>query len=133
MRDGKVTSLALSIGLFIAGVGIVGIVAPEGLLTAAQYGATPIGLYVVAALRVCFGIVLFRVAGGSRAPKTLRILGFIILVSGLITPFVGADRARTMLDWWGAQGPAVIRLCAGLPFALGVFVTFAVTPKTSAT
>ena len=127
------TSLALSIGLFIAGVGILGIVAPEALLTAAQYGATPIGLYVVAALRLCFGFVLIRAAAGSRAPKTLRILGFIILVSGLITPLVGADRARAMLDWWGAQGPAIIRLWAGLPFALGVFVTFAVTPNTSAT
>jgi len=128
-----VTSLALSIGLFIAGVGILGIVTPEALLTAARYGATPIGLYVVAALRLCFGFVLILAAAASRAPKTLRILGFIILVGGLITPFVGADRARAMLDWWGAQGPAIIRLWAGLPFALGVFVTFAVTPNTSAT
>jgi len=132
VKNATVTSLALSIGLFIAGVGVAGAVTPDGLLAVARYAATPAGLYVVAALRVSVGFVLLRAAAASRVPKTLPVLGCIILVSGLITPLLGADRARVILDWWSSQGPAVIRLWAGLAFAFGVFVTFAVTPEETA-
>jgi len=124
-----VTSLARSVGLFIAGVGIAGVVTPDGLLTAARYAATPVGLYAVAALRIGCGFVLLRAAAVSHAPKTVRVLGVILLVNGLITPLVGADRARAMLDWWAAQGPTVFRAWAALAFALGVFVTVAAGPR----
>jgi len=121
--------VALLVGLFIVAVGMLGVVAPHGLLTAVRSILTPLGLYLVAALRVAIGVVLVLVAPSSRVPKVLRILGVIIFVAGLITPFFGVDRARAMLDWWSAQGAAFMRLWAGLAVAFGAFVVYAVAPR----
>jgi len=124
-----VVLLALLIGLFIVATGMCGVAAPHGLLTAVRFVLTPRGLYLVAAVRVVFGVILVLVAPSSRAPRVLRLLGLIMLVAGLTTPFFGLDRARAMLDWWSARGPAFMRVWAGLAVALGVFVVYAVAPR----
>jgi hypothetical protein len=120
--------LALLVGLFIAAVGMLGVASPHGLLTAVRFIVTPRGLYLVAALRVVFGVVLVLVAPSSRAPRVLRLLGVVMLVAGLTTPLFGVDRAHAMLDWWSARGSTFMRLWAGLPVALGAFVVYAVAP-----
>jgi FtsH-binding integral membrane protein len=124
-----VTSLALAIGLFVAAIGIVGIVAPPSLQAIARYSVTLLGLYVAAAARIAFGVILVRAAPASRAPKVLRLLGLIALVGGLITPFIGVDRARAISDWWSTQGPLVIRLWPALALVFGVFIAYAVKPE----
>ena len=121
--------VALLVGLFIVAIGMFGVAAPHGLLTAIRFVLTPLGLYLVAALRVVFGVVLVLAAPSSRAPKVLRLLGFIMLVAGLTTPFFGVDRARAMLDWWAARGPAFMRLWAGFAVAFGALVVYAVAPR----
>ena len=124
--------LARLVGLFIVAIGVCGLAAPHALLSAVQFVLTPGGLYLVAALRVVFGVVLVLAAPSSRAPRVLRLLGFIVIVAGLTTPFFGVDRARAVLDWWSAQGPAFVRLWAGLAVALGVFVVYAVARRGAA-
>ena len=121
--------LALLIGLFLVAIGMCGVAAPHGLLTAVRFVLTPRGLYLVAAVRVVFGVILLLAAPSSRTPRVLRLLGFIMLVAGLTTPFFGVDRARVMLDWWSARGPAFMRVWAGLAVAFGAFVVYAVAPR----
>ena len=120
--------VGLLVGIFIVAIGMFGVAAPGGFLTAVRSILTPLGLYLVAALRVAFGVVLVLVAPSSRAPKVLRLLGFVMVGAGLVTPFFGVDRARALLDWWSAQGPAFMRLGAGLTVAFGAFVVYAVAP-----
>jgi hypothetical protein len=127
-----VVLVALLVGLFIVAMGMFGIAAPHGLLAAVRSILTLRGLYLVAAVRIVFGVILVLVAPSSRAPRVLRLLGFIMLVAGLTTPFFGVDRARAMLDWWSAGGPAFMRLWAGFAVALGAFVVYAVAPRRAA-
>jgi len=124
----SVTSAALIVGLLIATVGIIGAVAPFALMAAARHAVTPLGLYLAAAVRVSFGVVLLRAAPASRAAKILRVFGAIVLLNGLITPLVGVDRAQAILAWWVAQGPAIMRVWAAGAVALGVLVVYAVVP-----
>ena len=91
---------ALLLGLLVAAIGLLGVASPHGLLTAVRFMVTPRGLYLVAALRVVFGVVLILAARSSRAPGVLRLLGVVMLVAGLTTPLFGVDRAHAMLDWW---------------------------------
>jgi len=59
-------------------------------------------------------------------PRTLRVVGAVVLVAGLATPLFGVERTRAILDWEATHGPALIRVVAGLVLAIGGFIAFAV-------
>jgi len=80
-----VKALAFVFGLCISAVGAVGILAPSGLVWLAQHSATPGAFYVIATVRIAFGLILISVASASRAPKALRVLGYVIVVLGITT------------------------------------------------
>ena len=121
-------SLAIVISLVIAAAGVLGIAAPPVLLDAARFSVTPVGLYVAAALRITFGLVLLRVAPISRAPRILRVLGAFIVVAGIITPFLGVERASAAFQWWSTQGTAFISGWAALAVVFGLSIIYAVAP-----
>lgn len=125
-------TLTMLFGVFVAVVGLVGVSAPSALVRAADYLTTPIGLYAAAAFRIGIGIVLVLVAPSTRAPKPLRVFGAIIVIAGIITAFVGVDRARAMVAWEAAQGTTFIRMAALLAVAVGGFILFAVTGRRTA-
>ena len=118
--------LTLLVALFIMVVGLVGVFTPDSLITVGPYVVTPLGLYVVAAVRVGIGLLLMLVARISRAPRTLRAFGAVVFVAGLATPLFGVERARAILDWEATQGTALVRVVAGLLFVIGGSIAFAV-------
>jgi uncharacterized membrane protein YidH (DUF202 family) len=125
--------LAMALGLIVAAVGILGIAAPSVLLEFGRSLQTTNALYIVAAVRVMFGAMLFLVAPVSRAPKILRVLGAFIIIAGVFTPFLGFERSRAMFDWWSTQGPFFTRAWAIVAVAFGLFIVYAVTsPRRSA-
>jgi hypothetical protein len=122
-------SLALLVALFVMVVGIAGVFTPDSLLTVGRYVVTPAGLYAIAALRIGIGLVLMLVAPGSRAPRALRAIGAVVFIAGLTTPLFGVERARAILAWEATQGTALLRVGAGLAFAIGGFIAFAVLTR----
>jgi uncharacterized membrane protein len=126
-----VKTIAFVIGLLIGAVGAVSIIAPSGLVWTAEHSVTSGVFYVIATVRIAFGLVLISVASVSRAPKTLRVLGYLILIAGITTALMGLvaiERAHTIIEWWLRQGSGVIRL-TGIPvLALGSFVAYACAP-----
>ncbi len=121
-------TLAFVMSLVIIAVGAVGILAPPALVWIAQHSLAPVKLYSITAVRVVFGLLLISVASASRAPKTLRVVAFIPLVAGIATPFVGIERAQTVIEWWTQQGSGVVRLTAVPLLALGGFIAYACAP-----
>jgi hypothetical protein len=83
-RNGK--PLAFVFGLCISAVGLVGILVPSGLLWIAGGFASSgaVGVYVIATLRIAFGLILISVASASRAPTALRVLGYVLVYLILI-------------------------------------------------
>jgi hypothetical protein len=122
-------AFTLLIGLAIAALGAVGLFMPELILDISRRLATPGGLYVAAAIRVGVGILLLGLAGRSRSPVGLRILGAFTFLAGLVTPLIGADRAQAYIEWWSARGPLVLRLWSVLAVAIGLFIAWAVIPQ----
>ena len=122
-------TLAFVIGLIIIAVGAFGILAPSGLVWLARHSVTPVELYIIAAFRVAFGLLLISVASASWAPKTLRVFAFIPLVAGIATPLVGVERAPLIIEWWSQRGSGLVRLSAVLLLALGGFVAYACAPS----
>ena len=126
-----VKTLGFGVALVIMAVGTVGILVPSGLVWIAQHSVTSGAFYVIATVRVGFGLVLISAASVSRAPKTLRVLGYLILIAGITTALTGLvaiERARATIEWWLQQGSGVIRLTGVLVLALGGFVAYACAP-----
>ena len=86
---------------------------------------TPTGLYAIAVLRIAIGLVVVFAAPVSRAPRTLRVLGLVVIIAGLMTPWFGVTRARATLSWVASAGPLLMRLDACVGMAMGGFLVYA--------
>ena len=123
----KVLAVALCALLTVVGLGVM--LAPLTMAEVGRWMQTPGGLYGTALLRIIMGASLVGVAPASRMPKTLRAIGTLIVLIGLITPLFGVERARLVLDWWVAQGETFMRIWALFPVAFGLFLLHAILGK----
>lgn len=117
--------LGFLVALSIICIGLVALVAPDRFMAAAGYTVTPKGLYLIAVLRVIFGVVLLTAASASRLPRTIRVIGGIALLAGLTTPLMGAEQARAILDWSAARGTGLIRVWGAIALLAGSLITYA--------
>jgi len=117
--------LGLLVALSIICIGLMALVAPDRFLSAAEYTVTPKGLYVIAALRVIFGLVLLGASSASRLPKTLRVFGAVALIAGLTTPLLGVERARAIFNWSSIHGTGLIRVWGAIALAVGGLIAYA--------
>ncbi len=128
----RLRALAVVIGSLICAFAAAGIIVPSVLVWIAERSVTPGVYYVIAVVRVAVGLVLISVASASRAPKTLRVLGGVILVAGIATAVTGLaaiERGRAFVDWWLRQGSGMARLTCILLLAVGGFVAYACAPS----
>lgn len=123
--------LATLLSLSVAGVGILGITAPAVLVELGQTLIRPPAVYGVAAVRVLFGALLILVAGGSRMPLVLRVVGAVIVVAGFLTPFLGTERFVQALAWFSDGRLLLFRAFAVLPVAVGLFFVYAISSPAS--
>lgn len=117
--------LSLFVALSIICIGLMALVAPDSFLSVAQSTVTPKGLYVIAGLRVIFGLVLLIAAAASRLPRTMRVVGAIALVAGLATPLFGLERARAIFSWSSVHGTSLIRVWGVIALAVGSLIAYA--------
>lgn len=118
--------LAAAMGLIIAVVGGVGVVAPSVLLEFGRALQTPDTFYVVTGIRVIFGAILVWVASGSRMPRIVGVIGILIIVAGLLGPWFGLERSQALLGEWSSRGPVFMRTWAAVAVMLGLFIAYAV-------
>ena len=123
--------VVLFVAVLLIAAGVAGIIAPDSLTELRRtYMVTPRGLYAMGTVRVAIGLLLILSASSSRTPKTLRALGVLVCVQGLIQgvggQFVGLDRARAILEW-EAVHTGLLRIGALMALATGGFVAFTVT------
>ena len=124
--------LGLIIGVLVVLAGAIGLAAPHVLLSLGRSVITPGGLYAIAALRIALGLFLVVAARASRAPRTLRVLGVIVIIAGLTTPWFGITRTRSILDWWAGPGMPFMRLVTGVVMVMGGFLIYAFRSPTPA-
>jgi hypothetical protein len=121
--------VVMIVGLAVAGLGLIGLVAPSLLLDFGRSLLTESGLYAVAAVRVVIGLLLVFAARNSRMPQTLRVLGSVIIIAGVLTPLFGVTRSAAMFYWLSLQGTTFVRVIAVVAIAIGAFVVYAIAPR----
>ena len=115
---------SIIIGLFMAAVGLAGLVAPTDIGTIAQNATTPAAAWVLAAFVIVLGSLLIRASRTARIPILIKSVGAIAILGALAIPFAGAQ----IVNWWVDQGPQMIRLTSVIKMAVGVAVVFAANP-----
>ena len=121
----RVLALVAASVFFVLGIGLL-VMTPDLMIAAEPYLLTTSGLLAIGAIRVGIGLVLILAAGRSRAPAALRVLGVVVLVAGVATPFFGVERSHAVADWAATHGTVVPRIAGALLLAVGAFVAFAV-------
>lgn len=114
----------LVIGALLILASAISFAAPDLRLVVERSVMTPAGLYTIAALRIAIGLGFVLAAPASRAPRTLRVLGLIVIIAGLSTPWFGVVRAQAVVNWVASAGPLLMRLDALVGMALGGFVVY---------
>ena len=114
--------LVTIVGVLAIAAGALGLISPDNLISIGRDVVTPTGLYVIAAVRFFVGLVLIISARTSRMPKTVGILGGLVLIAGIATPMFGV----AVLNWWASQGAFSVRLLALVPAVIGAFVIYAI-------
>ena len=124
----------LAIGALVVLASAISFAAPDVRLSLERSLMTPAGLNAIAALRIVVGLGLVLCAPVSRAPRTVRVLGLIVIIAGLSTPLFGVARARAVVDWLASAGPLLTRLDAIVGMAFGGFLLYVFrTPTPRAT
>jgi len=124
-------TLAFGMGLAISAVGACGLLAPASLVWLGRQFDSPGAFYVLATIRVAFGLVLLAVAPRSRAPRALRVVGFVVVTLGIAAAIAGlaaVGEARRTIEWWSEQGALLVRLTCVLMLSLGSFIAYACAP-----
>ena len=124
--------LGLVIGALVLLGSAIAVVAPDPLISFGRSLITPAGLYAIAALRVALGLAFILAAPRSRAPRPLRILGALVIIAGLTTPWFGVARSHALLDWWAGAGRPYLRLAAAAAMAIGGLLVYAFRPPPAA-
>jgi len=116
---------ALLFALVIAGLGVLGLAAPETFLIAMQFFQSSQRIYIAAALRVLIGIVFIAAASDSRWPRVMRFAGGLLVLLGLLTPVSTHPIPSVTWGWWPGN---FVRPWALSTLALGALVAAAVVP-----
>ena len=116
--------LGLVIGALVMLVSAISFAVPDLKLSLERSAMTPTGLYAIAVLRIAIGLVVVFAAPVSRAPRTLLVLGLVVIIAGLTTPWFGVTRARATLNWVASAGPLLMRLDAWVGMAMGGFLVY---------
>jgi len=117
--------LGLVAGALLIVAGAISFAAPDLRLSLERSVITTAGLYTIAALRIAIGLGFMLAASASRAPRTLRVLGLIVVIAGLSTPLFGVARAQAVVNWLSSAGPLWMRLDALVGMAFGGFLVYA--------
>jgi multisubunit Na+/H+ antiporter MnhG subunit len=117
-------TIAVLIGSCIAGLGLLGLFDPARFMEVVGVFQTPTMIYAAAGIRIVFGVGLIAASRVSRWPRYVRLLGGIIFIAGMVTPFGGAWLGRTLLDLWPSWGPGVVWAWGGIATVLGGLVIY---------
>ena len=116
------------VGCLVIAMGLLGLISPDLLIDLVKRAQTPVGLYSAAGLRVVLGSAMCLAAPQSRAPLALWIVGIVVVVVGVVTPFVGLERSRRLLEAWWSRGSTFTRIWAMCVTAVGAALVYAVAP-----
>jgi len=117
----------LVLGAFICLVALSAIAFPDALRNAAKRVKITASLRIfVFLIRVAFGVIMFAAADATPFPLALRIIGVVLILSGVGVLVLGNRRIEALKDWFMDRNAGVIRIGGVAALLFGAFIIYAV-------
>lgn len=121
-------------GLLVLLLGLWGIASPGIFQPIVTIVATTQGFLAVGTVRITLGLILILTAAQSRMPRTIHVIGIILLIVGVatfVTVFTAMDLARDVIDQWMDMGDTVMRATSAVLVIAGGFIAYCFAPGRS--
>ena len=115
-------AIVLVIAMLLVLLGLTGVLWPSGLTEVAKWTFSPKGLYTGAGVRVFIGALLIIAASATAMPKTVRVIGALIFVTGTLTALLSVETAQRLAAWFFDNGEDRLRILACLLLTVGLFL-----------
>ena len=113
------SAVVVIFGLFMLGISIAILAAPERLKRMLQVFLDKQGFGLAAGIRIVAGVLFLMAASETRAPSFITAVGILFIVAGVAIPFIGRARIDRLATWWLAKPDWVLRVWAVAAGALG--------------
>ena len=102
------------VGLTVAGIGLVGVVAPTKLMALLDSRRVLIGFPMTVAIRIVTGSIFVAAAPDCRVPTLVRLTGLLEFGGAAVLVALGGGRLRRFVEWWLQRSPSFVRYwCLG--------------------
>lgn len=99
----------IAIGILICLLSIAAVVQPTRLLEIARTLTIGTSLRLLAfVVRLLLGVLLIVVAPTTEFALTLRVIGALLIASGVLVLVLGNEGIHKIVDWALRQGPAAV-------------------------
>ena len=112
------------IGIIIALFGVVYLLKPDIAKHIIEFFKKGKRIYFAALLRLALAIVFLLAARECDLTWVIVVFGILFLVGGLLIFALGAERAKSILDWFQKQSDLFIRLMALITLAIGAVIIY---------
>ena len=114
-------------GLLITVLSSIILVKPKAALNFFDANSGSLGLYITAVgVRIAMGVVLIIYAEQSRYPEAFEVIGYIVLVAGVILAIIGRKRFEQLVRWAMGLMEKMAWFAGLLGIAFGLFFIYAV-------
>jgi len=120
------------LSLLVAGFGILSIASPETFFDLLRNVQSPGWMYAGACFRLIYGVSLLMSAANSRTPDVLRVIGWVLIVAGILIPVFGFDSFRSAFNSFMSMGHWAARIWGVVALSFGLGIAYAVAPRSRA-
>lgn len=116
------------IAILICLISIYAIIFPGRVLRAVKKITITTPLRILAfIIRILLGLILIFVAESSQFPLTLKIIGVLIVASGIMVILVSNEWIQSIINWFVDRGLFTVRIAGIFAIIFGTFLIYALT------
>jgi hypothetical protein len=113
------------IGIIMTSVATVYLLKPQVMKRLIEFFRQGKRIYFAASLRLVVAVVFLLAARECDITWVIVLLGILLLISALLIFILGAEKLKSILDWYLKKSLLVLRILALIALALGAITIYA--------
>jgi len=110
------------IGIVIVAIAIVYLLKPAIMRSLMEFFKHGRRIYLAGLIRFALAIVFFIAARECKNFWVIFGFGILFIISGLLIFLLGAEKTRSILEWYQRQSSVLLRIISLIALAIGVVI-----------